>query len=200
MVNQHVVLGMLWVIYCVLHSLLASSVIKEKAKKLMGPNYYSYRFGYTLFAFITLMLIVYYGISIRTTLVFEPSIFIKIVGILIGVSGLILMLVCIKKYFVSLSGLRSLIREEQYSELMITGVHKYVRHPLYTGTFTFLWGMFLVFPFWNLLVSNVIITAYTLIGIQLEEEKLVKEFGEQYRLYRQHVPMLFPRLRLKKGI
>ena len=110
------------------------------------------------------------------------------------------MLICIKKYFISLSGLKSLIREEYSNELMITGVHKYVRHPLYTGTFAFLWGLFLIFPNWNLFVSNVIITAYTLIGIKLEEEKLIKEFGEQYRVYRQQVPMLFPLLRLKRGL
>jgi Putative protein-S-isoprenylcysteine methyltransferase len=200
MVMQHLVLGLFWVIYCVLHSLLANSVLKENLRNWMRSYFYMYRIFYTLFAFITLVLIVYYGLSIRTKLVFDPSLIIKIGGLLIGSAGLVLMLVCIKKYFLSLSGLKSLIREEYFNELLITGVHKYVRHPLYTGTFAFLWGLFLIYPYWNLFVSNVIITAYTLVGINLEEEKLIREFGDQYRLYRQRVPKLLPHLRLKKQL
>lgn len=200
MIRQHLVLGLFWVIYCVLHSLLASPFIKLEVKKLMRSGFYMYRFFYTLFAFITLIGIIYYGVHIHTTTVFGPSLIVRIAGILIGVLGLILMLVCIKKYFVSLSGIKSLIIEEYSNELIISGVHKYVRHPLYTGTFAFLWGLFLVYPYWNLFVSNIIITVYTLMAIKLEEEKLVKEFGEQYRVYRQKVPKLFPLLRLNKGL
>ena len=200
MVKQHLLLGLFWVIYCVLHSLLANLVFKNSVRKWMGSKYYMYRILYTVFAFVTLVLVIYYGLTIPTSLVFDSSIVTDIIGMLIGSAGLILMLICIKKYFISLSGLKSLIREEYSNELMITGVHKYVRHPLYTGTFAFLWGLFLIFPNWNLFVSNVIITAYTLIGIKLEEEKLIKEFGEQYRVYRQQVPMLFPLLRLKRGL
>lgn len=197
MVKQHLLLGLFWVIFCVLHSLLANSVFKNRVRKWMGSKYYMYRILYTLFAFVTLVLVIYYGLTIPTSLVFNSSLVTEIIGMLIGSAGLILMLICIKKYFISLSGLKSLIREEYSNELMITGVHTYVRHPLYTGTFAFLWGLFLIFPNWNLFVSNVIITAYTLIGIKLEEEKLIKEFGEQYRVYRQQVPMIFPLLRLK---
>jgi protein-S-isoprenylcysteine O-methyltransferase Ste14 len=200
MIRQHIVLGLLWVIYCVLHSLLASSILKVELKKWMGTHYYMYRIAYTLFAFLTLVLIIFYGVSIRTEQIFDPGFIIKITGVIIGSAGLILMLVCIKKYFVSLSGLRSLIKEEYSNQLLITGVHKYVRHPLYTGTFAFLWGLFLVYPYLNLFVSNVVITIYTLIGIRLEEEKLIKEFGEQYRVYRQKVPRLFPLIRLKKTL
>ena len=199
MVKQHLVLGLLWVVYCVLHSLLANSVFKSSIKRWMGSKYYMYRIVYTLFALITLVLVIYYGLSIKTTVLFVPSLIIKIVGILIGGAGLILMLVCIKKYFLSLSGVKSLIIEEYSNQLIISGVHKYVRHPLYTGTFAFLWGLFLVYPYWNLFVSNIIITAYTLIGIGLEEEKLIKEFGDQYIVYRQQVPKLFPLLRVKRG-
>lgn len=37
-------------------------------------------------------------------------------------------------------------------------------------------------------------TAYILIGLWFEERSLVREFEDEYRLYRQHVPMLIPRL------
>ena len=38
----------------------------------------------------------------------------------------------------------------------------------------------------------VLITGYILIGIQLEEHDLIQQFGDQYRLYRQHAAMLVP--------
>jgi len=38
----------------------------------------------------------------------------------------------------------------------------------------------------------VVITGYILIGIQLEERDLIQQFGDQYRLDRQHAVMLVP--------
>jgi protein-S-isoprenylcysteine O-methyltransferase Ste14 len=37
-------------------------------------------------------------------------------------------------------------------------------------------------------------TGYILIGLQLEEGDLIRDFGERYRKYREQVPMLIPRL------
>lgn len=36
-------------------------------------------------------------------------------------------------------------------------------------------------------------TAYILIAIQLEERDLMRDFGDQYREYRNKTPMLIPR-------
>jgi protein-S-isoprenylcysteine O-methyltransferase Ste14 len=75
------------------------------------------------------------------------------------------------------------------------GIHGYVRHPLYLGTFLLIWGFFLLFPYGSLLVTNIIITLYTLLGIFYEEKKLIRDFGEKYESYKREVPMLFPKLR-----
>jgi methanethiol S-methyltransferase len=123
---------------------------------------------------------------------------IRFAGILAAAAGLVLMLVCIRKYFFSLSGLRGLFIESATNELIITGVHKFMRHPLYLGTFAFIWGFFIVYPYLSLFISNTVITVYTLIGIHLEEQKLVAEFGDQYRQYRQRVPKLIPRFRSRR--
>lgn len=121
-------------------------------------------------------------------------------GSVLGLSGLVLLLFCIKKYFMSLSGLRSLVQETSYNKLLITGIHRYVRHPLYLGTFAFIWGLFLVKPDLSLLIANSIITVYTLIGIKLEEDKLIGEFGESYKNYQQSVPKLLPFRRVKQKV
>ena len=103
------------------------------------------------------------------------------------------MLISIKKYFLSISGIKTLVTEESPSnELRIDGVHKYVRHPLYLGTFLFIWGLFILFPYVSLLIANSIITIYTLIGIVFEEQKLQKEFGAAYTDYQKQVPKIIP--------
>lgn len=163
-------------------------------------NYKRYRLWYTLFAFVFLVVIIYYQIRILTIELFKWNDLIFIAGITISSAGLILMLVCIRKYFMSLSGLRSLIIENFSNELQITGVHKYVRHPLYLGTFLFIWGLFLLLPYLSLLITNIIITIYTLIGIELEEQKLVAEFGDDYEQYRRTIPKLIPFLKPKREL
>lgn len=108
------------------------------------------------------------------------------------------MLVCIKNYFMTLSGLKSLFIDEPSSTLIIKGVHKYLRHPLYLGTFAFLWGLFILFPYLSLFIANVVIILYTVIAIRFEENKLVYEYGNEYKEYQKNVPKLFPNLHLKR--
>ncbi len=94
----------------------------------------------------------------------------------------------------SLSGLKSLyLNDEQAAnQLQVSGIHRFVRHPLYSGTFLAIWGLWLLVPQLSLLVANIIITAYTLLAIGWEEKKLEAEFGDSYRLYKQQVPKLIP--------
>lgn len=191
MILNHIFLAMLWVVYCVLHSVLASERVKQSLKKKL-KNYRWYRLWYTVFAFVFLAAIIYYQIQIRTIELFRPRNFILVIGFVTSASGLILMIVCVRKYFMNLSGLRSLVIEDFSNQLEITGIHRYVRHPLYLGTFILIWGLLLMLPQLSLLIANMIITVYTLIGIELEEKKLLSEFGDNYRLYRQTVPKLIP--------
>jgi len=60
------------------------------------------------------------------------------------------------------------------------------------GTFLFIWGLFIFMPYASLLISNLIITCYTLIGIRFEEQKLLREFGQPYEEYKKRVPKIIP--------
>jgi protein-S-isoprenylcysteine O-methyltransferase Ste14 len=192
MVTEHIVLAFLWIVFCALHSLLAGSGLKKKLALRMGAGFRYYRLFYTLFAFLSLGGVVYYQLAMTQWLLFVRTQAVEIGGYVLAGCGLVLMLVCIKKYFAGLSGIRSLYSEPAPQPLLITGVHRFMRHPLYMGTFAFIWGLFLLFPYASLLIANTIITLYTLLGIELEEAKLVDEFGDEYRRYRQTVPKLLP--------
>src|SRR6476620_8937496 len=160
MLVHHIILAALWIVYVVLHSVLASLGIKSMLQKKLGDHYKHYRLAYTIFSFLALVAIIWYQLSIPTIRFYKPGFLIVILGYLVTITGFGIMLTCIKKYFMSLSGLRSLLRETTYPELIILGIHRYVRHPLYLGTFIFIWGLLILAPYLSLLVANVIITVY----------------------------------------
>lgn len=193
MIKEHILLAVLWIVYGILHSLLADPRVKAGLSRRMGRLSVHYRLIYTLFAFVTLVAVLLYQISIVSPALYTGFLSLKILGGLVTLMGLSIMLFCIRKYFMSLSGLRTLIEPEKAgAELMITDIHQYVRHPLYLGTFLFIWGLWMLLPYLSLLISNVIITIYTLIGINLEEKKLVQLFGDSYKAYQQKVPRILP--------
>jgi len=76
--------------------------------------------------------------------------------------------------------------------LKTDGVLGLTRHPWYLGGLLCLWAVDLDA---SVLVRNVVLTAYLVIGAWWEERKLVAEFGQAYRDYQQRVPMFLPRLR-----
>ena len=77
-----------------------------------------------------------------------------------------------------------------------TGILAVIRHPWYTGTL-----ILLVFmkPWTDVnLVWRGIFLAYTLIGTELEERKLLRDIGTPYAEYRSRVPRFFPGLRPRR--
>jgi methanethiol S-methyltransferase len=195
MLSTHIILAVAWILYCVLHSVFASLRFKQAMRRLIGAYFKFYRLYYTLFAFLGFAALIYYLLILPSYRVFQTNNYTLIAGGIVSLFGASIVVICIWKYFFQLSGLRSLVEERKSNELMITGIHKYVRHPLYAGTFIFIWGLWILIPSLALLIANIIITVYTLIGIGFEEKKLENEFGEAYKKYRQQVPMIIPGFR-----
>ena len=91
-----------------------------------------------------------------------------------------------------LSGVRSIFTSVATPELKVNGIHKYVRHPLYSGTILFVCGLFFIFPTLSNLIAATLLILYVLIGIVFEEKKLKREFGNAYVEYMSKVPKLIP--------
>lgn len=192
--NGHLLLAFLWILYGVMHSLLAAHSVKQWVALRFPRLFLRYRLLYTVFAFVTLVLLILYEVRLPTVPVLDASWGYRIAGGVIGGLGLLIMTLCILKYFGKLSGLKTVFRNPVNSgnTLIVSGMHQYVRHPLYLGTFLAIWGLFLIIPVLSLLLSNFIITGYTLIAIRFEETKLISEFGDAYVQYRKRVPAILP--------
>jgi protein-S-isoprenylcysteine O-methyltransferase Ste14 len=72
--------------------------------------------------------------------------------------------------------------------------YRYVRHPLYVGWLLTFWSA----PVMTVahLFFAVMTTVYILLAIQFEEADLLAAHGENYRQYREQVPMIVPALRV----
>jgi methanethiol S-methyltransferase len=190
--KDHIILALGWILFCVLHSSLASGKVKRYIEHRSSFFHKYYRLFYSLFATVTFVMIVIYQVNLPSSFLLGKD-FIWI-GYPLAIAGAVIMLICIRKYFTGLTGLKALLTNSHFKPVLeVKGIHTYVRHPLYLGTFLFIWGLFFIIPQLSLLISNIIITIYTLIGIVYEEQKLEIIFGEQYKNYKATVPRIMPR-------
>ncbi|HYK44245.1 MAG TPA: isoprenylcysteine carboxylmethyltransferase family protein, partial [Parafilimonas sp.] len=150
--------------------------------------------SYSCIAVVTLAIVLWYHFSMQSVMLWSASILQR--GIAVGAIsfGGLVMLLFTRRFFFDLSGADIFRKKKLTQQLIRTDFYKYVRHPLYAATLLFVWGIF----FWQPLLSNLIscacITVYTIIGINFEEKKLVKEFGNTYVVYKSQTPMLIPKL------
>ncbi len=194
MFAQYLTLVIAWSIFGLLHSVLATAPVKQRVQLFMKKYFRYYRLLYSLMAVATLAWVLHTHFSIHQPILWKPPWIQRFIAKLLGVGGLVIMLICIRKYFAYLSGIDVFFDRARPAVLEQNGMHAVVRHPLYAGTLLFVWAVFLASPYLNHLVTCICITVYTLIGMYYEEKKLVKEYGEAYRSYQMKVPALIPRI------
>jgi protein-S-isoprenylcysteine O-methyltransferase Ste14 len=188
----------LWIFFGLTHSLLAAAWWKGWVARNTGKFFRYYRLLYSLFALLLLVGIVVYELQLPPRWLWHMPLALQLIAGIPALAGLVIMGICIRRYFFYLSGIDVLfLQRESAAQLVTGGLNGYVRHPLYFGTLLALWSFFLVFPELGYLITCCSITLYTWIGTLWEEKKLQKEFGAAYKDYQQRVPMLFPfRLRM----
>src|SRR5215831_1379119 len=78
--------------------------------------------------------------------------------------------------------------------LVVTGLYRYVRNPIYVAVVAIIVGQALLFGAWRLIVYGALFwLACHLFVIAYEEPTLERTFGEQYDAYRANVPRWIPR-------
>ena len=81
---------------------------------------------------------------------------------------------------------------EKTTELIQTGVFKYVRHPLYGSLLFLTWGVCLKNPESSLDVIAFFATIFFYLTAKLEEDEDIKYFGDKYREYISKSKMFIP--------
>lgn len=116
-------------------------------------------------------------------------------GVFAAGFGLVLLSTFVIDHF-DLFGLRQItlnLMRRQYTHpgFKVTFFYKFVRHPLYVGWFLAFWGT----PTMTLghLLFAIGMSAYILIAVRYEERDLETLLGDEYRHYKEQVPMLVPR-------
>ncbi len=174
------------------HSLLAGIPAKEAARKWFGPmadNFY--RVGFNAAAVATLIpvmaVLVRYSGSVLVRVPW-PWWMILVIGQIaaLGLLGLSFLQSDPPEFL----GLRQLGSAKGNAGLVTTGAYSVVRHPMYTTGLLVLW----LFPILTTgtLAFDLGITIYILVGSELEERKLIKAYGDDYRRYREKVARLIP--------
>jgi protein-S-isoprenylcysteine O-methyltransferase Ste14 len=95
---------------------------------------------------------------------------------------------------VLVQGWRELYRAHRQKRLATDGLYAFVRHPQYTGLLLGLFGEGVVH--WPTLFSVALLPLIALAYGWLarnEEKHMLDHFGEEFRAYRQRVPMFIPR-------
>jgi len=180
--------------YGLIHSLLASLPVKAQARRLFGPAADRlYRLVFNVLAVISF-------IPVLVLLVFLPGQSLYRVQppwllILIGVQLLAVLAVglgVLQTGAGTFLGLRQIAGTERNAapRLVVTGLYRFVRHPLYTAGLLFMWATPVMNT--NLLALYIGLTIYIIIGALHEEYRLRRELGEAYREYQRRTPMLIP--------
>jgi protein-S-isoprenylcysteine O-methyltransferase Ste14 len=78
--------------------------------------------------------------------------------------------------------------------LVVTGVYRFVRNPMYLAVLAIIVGQALLFGSWGLVVYAGTVLAMVVAFVKgYEEPTLISTYGEQYLDYRRNVPGWWPR-------
>jgi protein-S-isoprenylcysteine O-methyltransferase Ste14 len=81
-------------------------------------------------------------------------------------------------------------------KLVVRGLYRYVRNPMYVGVLTMILGWLLCFPARDLATYGLVVAAgFHLFVVLYEEPTLRRRFGPEYDEYRARVGRWLPRLR-----
>jgi protein-S-isoprenylcysteine O-methyltransferase Ste14 len=189
-----------WVLYYMLHSALATTWVKDAVAALWPAAPRFYRLAYNQLSVWLFLLLFHYQLGLPATLLINPTPLLVGAGYVLLSVGVLLMMLAFRGYNLSeFAGWAYLRRGAAAADtgLNTAGFNGVVRHPLYLGILVGLGGFFLTSPTLPRLIFVGCTVAYVLVGTRLEERKLLLRFGEAYRRYRRHVPMLVPSLSRK---
>jgi methanethiol S-methyltransferase len=199
--------GFIWIIlsvafYGVIHSILASSKVKTWVEGQFGTLYKrGYRIFFNTVVGLTLIPVLALVVLLPDAPIYQihfPWIVLTLlIEALCGIGLLATVMQTGTMNFLGLEQLTDPQNSNRSHQLSTNGLYRWIRHPLYTLSFIFIWLTPIMT--WNILAFNIGVTLYTTIAAAVfEEHKLLIEFGNAYREYQKRTPMLIPGLKFRK--
>ncbi len=192
MTENLLILAGLWLAYFALHSIFAMLPVKAFFIEKIGISSRLYRLQFVIFAILSLAAIFIWAGQVKSPYILPLGWWQRFTGLLLAGWGILISIRAFKSYdakaFLGLSDLKA------EDEFKTDGLLQYVRHPLYSGSILLFAGFFLYMPTVVNLITSGMAVLYFLIGIQFEEKKLIRLFGDQYLEYKKKTPMLIPKL------
>lgn len=180
-----------WILYFILHSVLADAGVRQRIRSRWPVVGRHYRLLYTLQSSVLIvpplyLLLIWWGEPVWRWTGWAGWLADGLA--LLGVIGFI---ISTRAYDMgAFLGLKGEAQSDNVTGFHLSIAHRFVRHPWYFFGLLILWTRDMP-P--ALLVTAVCITGYLVVGSWLEERKLVAEFGDRYREYQRRVPGLLPR-------
>ena len=89
---------------------------------------------------------------------------------------------------------KTLYQFEKTSELVDTGIFKYIRHPLYSSLIFLTWGIFLKNTTGLLFLVALLSTVFLYVTALFDEKECIQYFGKKYNEYMTRSKMFIPYL------
>lgn len=144
------------------------------------------------FYFVATTIIGVFGLSLVSSFVVEsqPSTVQRIIGLTFYIAGVSLRywgILHLRHQFTR----HVVVRPED--ELVSSGPYRYLRHPLYTGLLLIAFGFSLYFIHWGIALIGAGLTSLALLyRIRIEENMLIRHFGQSYQSWSKTRKRLFP--------
>ena len=194
--SEFLILGLCWIAYGTVHSLLAAPTIADRIKHWWRAAAACYRLTYNLVSVVGLIPILLFSSSIQVSPMLQWMWPYTVIQYLCWGIGILFFVLGMREYDGrEFLGIRQVTAYRTGSHdisppvLTVSGIHRVVRHPWYLALFLLLWARDVSAVS---LVTNGVLTAYLFVGTYFEERKLVEVFGEAYCRYQEEVSMFFP--------
>ena len=183
-----------WILYFLIHSLLASISVKQFVAAQWPSAMPCYRLFFNLVAVLLLALPLWFTLAWKGDWLWQWTGLASWIVTGIGLLSIVGFLWSLKFYdmqefigFRQLSGKISSVDDQEHFQL--SPLHRWVRHPWYFFALLLIWARDMNLA---MLISSIMMTLYFIVGSWFEEKKLVRYHGERYRRYKKMLPGLVP--------
>jgi len=196
---------LLFLLWALVHSILASLTVKDFLRRRLGKIYNFYRVFYVLLSIATMMSIfIFIPLPQDQLYAFQGIIFycLKVLQTAALIAFLFTAATSIEDDFLGLREASKFysarLGNNALKPLRTDGIMGYSRHPLYFFVMVLLWSDPQMTIAWS--TMTVAFTLYFLIGSIFEERKLISLYGKDYIEYQKRVRRFVPIKKLSVGV